>query len=142
MRALVLFAVQMIHREYHNVYSEVDGLSTLLGYKTSNAGCCKVRLGAEDVRPLRLTGNDAWFSTATPAMTWTACRPVCMAQILLHPEWGTSVYPASLFAKAPLETVQEAIKHAAAASGQKHPVGCTCCGSANMPRHAVNQRYD
>jgi hypothetical protein len=33
----------MIHREYHNVYSEVDGLSTLLGYKTSNAGCCKAR---------------------------------------------------------------------------------------------------
>ncbi len=36
-------ALQMIHREYHNVYSEVDALSTLLGYKTSNAGCCKAR---------------------------------------------------------------------------------------------------
>ena len=36
-------ALQMIHREYQNVYSEVDALSTLLGYKTSNAGCCKVR---------------------------------------------------------------------------------------------------
>ena len=35
--------LQMIHREYHNVYSEVDALSTLLGYKTSNAGCCKVQ---------------------------------------------------------------------------------------------------
>ena len=38
--------VQMIHREYHNVYSEVDGLSTLLSYKTSNAGCCKARAAA------------------------------------------------------------------------------------------------
>ena len=32
---------QMVHREYGNVYDEVNALSTLLGYKTSNAGCCK-----------------------------------------------------------------------------------------------------
>ena len=34
---------QMVHREYGNVYDEVNALSTLLGYKTSNAGCCKAR---------------------------------------------------------------------------------------------------
>jgi len=28
------------------VYSEVEGLSVLLGFKTANAGCCKVRAGA------------------------------------------------------------------------------------------------
>lgn len=39
----------MIHREYQNVYSEVDALSTLLGYKTSNAGCCKARLPSHRV---------------------------------------------------------------------------------------------
>jgi len=31
----------MIHGG-QNVYSEVDGMTALLGYKTQNAGCCKV----------------------------------------------------------------------------------------------------
>lgn len=34
----------MVHRDTNTVYSEVEGLSLLLGYKTANAGCCKVRL--------------------------------------------------------------------------------------------------
>jgi hypothetical protein len=29
-------------REGQVVYSEVDALSTLLGFATANAGCCKV----------------------------------------------------------------------------------------------------
>ena len=32
----------MIHQEGNNVYGEVEALSVLLGYKTANAGCCKV----------------------------------------------------------------------------------------------------
>lgn len=60
----------MIHREGNNVYGEVQGLVSLLGYQTQNAGCCK---------------------------------------IVLHPVWGTSVYPASMFCKAPLEAAQRAI---------------------------------
>ena len=30
-------------------------------------------------------------------------------QVLLHPEWGTYVYPASFFTKAPLERLIAAI---------------------------------
>lgn len=33
-------------------------------------------------------------------------------KIVLHPKWGTSVYPASMFAKAPIEVVVEAIEKA------------------------------
>jgi hypothetical protein len=36
-------------------------------------------------------------------------------QIILHPKWGSSVYPASMFAKAPLEAVTAAIHYAVAA---------------------------
>ena len=60
----------MIHKEGNAVYGEVQGLVTLLGYKTQNAGCCSV---------------------------------------LLHPVWGSSVYPASFFAKAPLKALEDAI---------------------------------
>lgn len=63
----------MINKSNGSVYSEVDAFSTLLQYKTANAGCCKV---------------------------------------LLHPEWGSYVYPASFFAKAPLEVLKAAIQAA------------------------------
>ncbi len=33
-----------------------------------------------------------------------------LPQVVLHPRWGSSVYPASLFAKAPLDAVQHAIR--------------------------------
>ncbi len=33
-------------------------------------------------------------------------------QVLLHPEWGSYVYPASFFAKAPLKDLQAAIQAA------------------------------
>ncbi|MEW5302027.1 MAG: hypothetical protein WDW38_008656 [Sanguina aurantia] len=61
----------MLHTENQQVYSEVDGLSVLMGFQTANAGCCKV---------------------------------------LLHPVWGTSVYPASMFTTAPLELLAKAIE--------------------------------
>ena len=60
----------MLHREGNTVYGEVQGMTTLLGYKTANAGCCGV---------------------------------------LLHPRWGSSVYPASFFARAPVEVVVRVI---------------------------------
>ena len=47
---------------------------------------------------------------ARPAPSTHACP-----QIILHPKWGSSVYPASLFAKAPLPAVQQAIAEAVAA---------------------------
>jgi hypothetical protein len=63
----------MMHKTTQTPYSEVEGLSLLLGYRTANAGCCKV---------------------------------------VLHPKWGTSAYPATLFARAPAEAVKAAIKGA------------------------------
>lgn len=63
----------MVHKDGNNVYGEVQGLVTLLGYHTQNAGCCK---------------------------------------IVLHPVWGTSVYPASMFSKAPMDAVEEALHYA------------------------------
>ena len=33
---------QMLHSNGQTVYPEVEGLSILLGYRTANAGCCKV----------------------------------------------------------------------------------------------------
>merc|ERR1712087_158229 len=63
----------MVNKNNQCVYGEVDALSTLLGYKTTNSGCCKV---------------------------------------ILHPKWGTSVYPASMFTKAPKDVFLAAVKSA------------------------------
>eukprot|EP00798_Chlamydomonas_sp_ICE-L_P002363 gene2363-8671_t len=60
----------MIHRDSQIVYSEVEALSVMRGFKTANAGCCKV---------------------------------------LLHPAWGSYVYPATMFTCAPLEALNSAI---------------------------------
>jgi hypothetical protein len=35
------------------------------------------------------------------------CRP---PQIVLHPRWGSAVYPATLFTKAPLQQLLDAVK--------------------------------
>lgn len=35
----------MVHRGTNAVYGEVEALTTLLGYRTQNAGCCKVGAG-------------------------------------------------------------------------------------------------
>eukprot|EP00238_Polyblepharides_amylifera_P014948 CAMPEP_0196580022 /NCGR_PEP_ID=MMETSP1081-20130531/26406_1 /TAXON_ID=36882 /ORGANISM="Pyramimonas amylifera, Strain CCMP720" /LENGTH=176 /DNA_ID=CAMNT_0041899773 /DNA_START=37 /DNA_END=567 /DNA_ORIENTATION=- len=58
-------------KECHVPYGEVDALSTLLGYQTANAGCCKV---------------------------------------VLHPTWGSSIYPSTMFTKAPLADLVQAIQ--------------------------------
>jgi Methylmalonic aciduria and homocystinuria type D protein len=42
LRACHSIGMQMVHKESTVPYGEVEGFSTLLGYKTSNAGCCKV----------------------------------------------------------------------------------------------------
>jgi len=37
--------LQMVHQECSGaVYPEVEALTQLMQYKTSNAGCCKVRV--------------------------------------------------------------------------------------------------
>lgn len=37
----------MIHTDLNVVYPEVSALSVLMGYQTSNAGCCKVGEAAQ-----------------------------------------------------------------------------------------------
>jgi hypothetical protein len=37
------------------------------------------------------------------------CQNAGCCKILLHPKWGSAVYPASFFTKAPLEVVKEII---------------------------------
>ncbi len=51
-----------------SLYSEVQGMSLLLQYRTQSAGVCKV---------------------------------------LLHPQWGTHVYPATLFTNAPYQLLYD-----------------------------------
>ena len=33
-----------------------------------------------------------------------------MSQVILHPKWGSAVYPATLFAKAPMDKLVTAVK--------------------------------
>jgi hypothetical protein len=46
--------------------------------------------------------HNTWWSPAN-------CLRTTLLQILLHPRWGSYIYPASIFAKAPLETIQLAL---------------------------------
>jgi hypothetical protein len=39
---------------------------------------------------------------------------LCAVQIVLHPRWGSAVYPATLFTKAPLQELLDAVKEAEA----------------------------
>jgi hypothetical protein len=61
----------MLTLNCNKVYSEVDGMECCLGYKSYNAGFCK---------------------------------------ILVHPVWGSAVYPATIFAAAPRKFVLDLIK--------------------------------
>lgn len=74
----------MIHKNTSSAYSEVQSLSLLLGYRTQNAGCCK---------------------------------------IILHPKWGSSVYPASMFVKAPIDVVQDVIVRVESSLQQENSQG-------------------
>ena len=41
----------------------------------------------------------------------TKCQALfCNLQVLIHPRWGTSVYPATLFTKAPVNVLKKVIK--------------------------------
>lgn len=44
-----------------------------------------------------------------PAHIVAACLRAA-AQVVLHPDWGTSVYPASLFTRAPLDALAAAVQ--------------------------------
>ena len=60
------------------------------------------------------SGEQARRSPQPPTAAVAAPAPT-RCQIILHPKWGSSVYPASMFTKAPLPAVVEAIDGAVAA---------------------------
>jgi hypothetical protein len=62
----------MLTKETTKCYSEVEGMQSMLRYKTMDAGMCKV---------------------------------------LLHPMWGSFVYPATAFSDAPLDVITQAIEN-------------------------------
>jgi hypothetical protein len=70
-------------------YPEVDAFETLLKWRTSLAGCCKV---------------------------------------LAHPTWGTSVYLATLFARAPMDVLLEVLAEAAASVPVKQRLDAEAAG--------------
>ena len=47
------------------------------------------------------------------------CTNVGCCKIVMHPKWGSSVYPASLFAVAPEDEVRDALRMAAEKMGKK-----------------------
>ena len=83
-------------------------------------------IGCKCVRPSLIRGciallpslqvllHPQWGSPVYPA-TLFACAPLLPTlQVLLHPQWGSAVYPATMFTCAPLESLQAAIKQAEA----------------------------
>jgi hypothetical protein len=47
------------------------------------------------------------------------CQNAGCCKVILHPKWGSSVYPATFFAKAPLESVLDAIRKVDEQSSQR-----------------------
>jgi hypothetical protein len=126
----------MVHQQGNNVYGEVEALSVLLGYKTANAGCCKVGCGAGPGQAActRVPAQRHAGSSLPPAAACTAgaggALPFCAGppaaspsppppQIVLHPKWGSSVYPASLFTRAPADVLLAAINEVQQALGAR-----------------------
>jgi hypothetical protein len=131
----------MINQAGNNVYGEVEALSVLLGFKTQNAGCCKVcrnlvgpgwqcasRARQAALPPVEPGPGSARTSHDSPPAVhmcmctlMKCCRPLrnpchrCLTplspalQILLHPQWGSAVYPASMFTRAPAQVLASAI---------------------------------
>ena len=94
--------IQMMHTDCTVPYGEVDGLSALLGYQTANAAGCKVTATILCC---------CWWSngvSGNPIGCMTCGSDV--KQVLIHPRWGTSVYPATLFTKAPVTVLRKIIE--------------------------------
>lgn len=108
----------MVHKDSTVPYGEVDGFSTLLGYRTSNAGCCKVMLLLIAATLRGICRGLTYEAPCTSRWQILSQDVSPTLQILLHPRWGSSIYPASMFVKAPPEDIRAAI---AAASQRMTP---------------------
>lgn len=68
--------------------------------------------GTDPATGAALFGDEAALYSDVPAIARLLRYPTLDAggcTILLHPEWGTAVYPATFFTNAPLEVVREAL---------------------------------
>ena len=93
-----------MHTDCTVPYGEVDGFSALLGYQTANAAGCKVRRICHRIQRQVLQSDI--FDDAC----WLFLK------VLIHPHWGTSVYPATLFTKAPVNVLKKVIEEVEAES--------------------------
>lgn len=114
---VVFLCFQMMHRDFTVPYGEVDGFSTLLGYKTANAAGCKVRLLCIcahlwvrlSMLEFGITSIEhAFLACQMPQSNCSACS--FWVQVMLHPQFGTASYPATLFTKAPVTILRVVIE--------------------------------
>lgn len=90
-------------------YGEVDGMSALLGYQTANAAGCKVTFMGSASCEL-FTVRILWCHLQAISSSRNDGNAVMCFQVLIHPRWGTSVYPATLFTKAPVTVLKKIIE--------------------------------
>jgi hypothetical protein len=98
----------MIDSNPNKVYSEVEGMQMLLKYKVMNAGCCKILL----VRDCYILTGFIFLSVPHSLFCilvnrFHTCDILALAK---HPQWGSSVYPASLFTTAPEEVASRLLQ--------------------------------
>lgn len=58
----------MIHKDTQTPYSEVEGLSVLLGFRTANAGCCKAGLVIRGI-PLQMADTVCLYGIHVPSIS-------------------------------------------------------------------------
>ena len=64
----------MLNRDCQHVYGEVDALTTLLQYKTTNTGCCKV------------VHHPSWGTAVYPATLFTSAPPEALQRAVQQAE--------------------------------------------------------
>ena len=83
--------------------------------------------------PSIVTTPSSHPTPASPPRTYDAggCR------VVSHPQWGTAVYPATLFARAPVDVIDAAMHAAAATAAATAAAGAGSEGAAAAGCHAV-----
>ena len=87
----------MLTPDCNKVYSEVQGAQSLLGYRWE--------LRQDHIQ---LYCND--YDCYRRRLWWSVMNASC-CKILLHPKYGSAVYPASMFTTAPKDVVLRLILH-------------------------------
>lgn len=93
---------------------QATGGSNVL-FKMQCIACCADHgfIGSAFPRSLLITNRRNFQRMYLPPILQNHHSMPLVLQVLLHPVWGSSVYPASMFTCAPLEALQAAIAAAA-----------------------------